>query len=65
MVQHALDRGYEVIGVCRERSVEKLDGFKGLEGEQLALRAMASPPPEAGRAVMVERRDSARAGVES
>ena len=23
MVQHALDRGYEVIGVCRERSVGK------------------------------------------
>jgi hypothetical protein len=29
MVQHALDRGYEVVGVCRERSVEKLDEFKG------------------------------------
>jgi NAD(P)-dependent dehydrogenase (short-subunit alcohol dehydrogenase family) len=29
MVQHALDRGYEVIGVCRARSVEKLDAFKG------------------------------------
>ncbi len=29
MVQHALDRGYEVVGVCRERSVSKLDGFKG------------------------------------
>ena len=29
MVRHALDRGYEVIGVCRERSVGKLDGFKG------------------------------------
>ena len=29
MVQHALDRGYEVTGVCRERSVEKLDGFNG------------------------------------
>ena len=29
MVQHALDRGYEVVGVCRERSVEKLDTFKG------------------------------------
>ena len=29
MVQHALDRGYEVIGVCRERSVGKLDMFKG------------------------------------
>src|SRR5437773_6849994 len=29
MVQHALDRGYEVVGVCREQSVAKLDAFKG------------------------------------
>ena len=29
MVQHALDRGYEVAGVCREESVGKLDGFMG------------------------------------
>src|SRR5947209_1406071 len=29
MVQHALDRGYEVIGVCREQSAEKLDRFTG------------------------------------
>src|SRR5437868_10722217 len=29
MVQHALDRGYDVVGVCREQSVAKLDGFKG------------------------------------
>src|ERR671921_1523817 len=29
MVQHALDRGYEVVGVCREESVAKLDAFKG------------------------------------
>ena len=29
MVQHALDRGYEVVGVCRQQSVEKLDRFKG------------------------------------
>ena len=29
MVQHALDRGYEVVGVCREQSVEKLDAYKG------------------------------------
>ena len=28
MVQHALDRGYEVVGVCRERSVAKLAAFK-------------------------------------
>jgi putative NADH-flavin reductase len=29
MVQHALDRGYAVVGVCREESVGKLDAFKG------------------------------------
>jgi hypothetical protein len=28
MVQLALDRGYEVVGVCREKSVGKLDLFK-------------------------------------
>src|SRR5437870_10966614 len=28
MVQHALDRGYEVVGVCREQSVEKLGRFR-------------------------------------
>ena len=29
MVQHALDRNYELVGVCREESVGKLDAFKG------------------------------------
>jgi NAD(P)-dependent dehydrogenase (short-subunit alcohol dehydrogenase family) len=29
MLQHALDRGYEVVGVCREKSVGILDAFKG------------------------------------
>ena len=29
MVQHALDRGHDVVGVCREQSVGKLDAFKG------------------------------------
>ena len=29
MVQQALDRGYEVVGVCRAQSVGKLDAFKG------------------------------------
>jgi NAD(P)-dependent dehydrogenase (short-subunit alcohol dehydrogenase family) len=28
MVQHALDRDYEVVGVCREISVSKLNAFK-------------------------------------
>jgi len=29
MIRHCLDRGYEVVGVCRERSIHKLDDFKG------------------------------------
>jgi hypothetical protein len=29
MVQHALGRGYEVVGVCREKSVGKLAEFEG------------------------------------
>lgn len=29
MVQNALGRGYEVVGVCREKSVGKLDSFAG------------------------------------
>jgi NAD(P)-dependent dehydrogenase (short-subunit alcohol dehydrogenase family) len=29
MVQHALDRCHEVVGVCRQESVGKLDAFKG------------------------------------
>jgi hypothetical protein len=29
MVQHALKRGYEVAGVCRQGSVGKLDAYKG------------------------------------
>jgi hypothetical protein len=28
LVQHSLDRGYEVVGVCREESVPKLDAFE-------------------------------------
>ena len=28
MARHALARGYEVVGVCREQSVEKLDALK-------------------------------------
>ncbi len=29
MIRHALDRGYEVVGVCRPESVGKLDKFAG------------------------------------
>jgi len=28
MVEHALDRGYDVVGVCREQSVGKLDAYR-------------------------------------
>ena len=28
MVRHALERGYEVVGVCREKSVAKLDEYR-------------------------------------
>ena len=29
MVQHSLDRGYDVVAACREKSVEKLNAFRG------------------------------------
>jgi hypothetical protein len=29
VIQHALDNGYEVVGVCRQQSVRKLDRFRG------------------------------------
>jgi NAD(P)-dependent dehydrogenase (short-subunit alcohol dehydrogenase family) len=29
MIEHALERGYEVVGVCRPESVQKLDKYKG------------------------------------
>lgn len=46
MVQHALDRGYEVVGVCREQSVGKLDEFKD--------RITIVPGPTNDRAVIEE-----------
>ena len=42
MVQQALDRGYEVAGVCREESVGKLDGFMG----RITVLAGATNDPE-------------------
>jgi hypothetical protein len=29
MIQHCLDRGYEAVAVCRQKSVGKLDMYKG------------------------------------
>jgi len=59
MVQHALDRGYEVVGVCREQSAAKLDGFTG--------RITVIPGATDDREVIQDsgggvRRDSHRAG---
>ena len=31
MVQHALDRGYDIVGVCREKSVGKLERIQGAD----------------------------------
>jgi len=42
MMQHALDRGYEVVGVCREESVGKLDAFK----ERITVIPGATDDPE-------------------
>ena len=42
MVQHALDRGHEVVGVCRERSVPKLDEFK----DRISIVAGATDDPD-------------------
>jgi nucleoside-diphosphate-sugar epimerase len=36
MVQQALDRGYEVVGVCRERSAGKLAAFRPATGRSSA-----------------------------
>jgi uncharacterized protein YbjT (DUF2867 family) len=42
MVQHALDRGHEVVGVCREQSVGKLDDF----GDRISIVPGATNDPE-------------------
>jgi NAD(P)-dependent dehydrogenase (short-subunit alcohol dehydrogenase family) len=42
MVQHALDRGYDVVGVCRAESVGKLDEFK----ERITIVPGAKDDPE-------------------
>ena len=42
MVQHALDRGYEVVGVCREKSVGKLAAFQ----DRITVFTGATDDPE-------------------
>ncbi len=39
MVQHALDRGYDVVGVCREHSIPKLEALK----ERITVRVFITP----------------------
>ena len=48
MVQHALDRGYEVVGVCREKSVRKLDRSTGGSVMPGATTTRGHPPRGAG-----------------
>jgi hypothetical protein len=45
MVQHALDRGYEVVGVCRAESIAKLADF----GDSIAIVPGATNDPGAIR----------------
>jgi len=42
MVAHALNKGYEVVGVCRKKSVGKLDEFK----ERISIVPGATNDPE-------------------
>jgi len=49
MVQHALDQGDAVVGVCREESVAKLDGFKG----RITVIPGATNDPEVIRTAVV------------
>ena len=42
MIQHSLDRGYEVVGVCRERSVDKLSDFQ----DQIKVMPGATDDPK-------------------
>jgi hypothetical protein len=48
MVRHALDRGYAVVGVCRERSVPKLAAY---EGEITVVPGATNDPDVIRRAV--------------
>jgi NAD(P)H-binding len=42
LIEHALDRGYDVVGVCREQSVGKLDPF----ADRIAIVPGATNDPE-------------------
>ncbi|MFD3659519.1 NAD(P)-dependent oxidoreductase [Streptomyces sp. NPDC058659] len=48
MVRHALERGYEVVGVCRESSVPKLAAF---DGRMTVIPGSTNDPEVIARAV--------------
>lgn len=50
MVRHALDRGYEVVAVCREQSVHKLSEF----GERITIHPGATDDREVIRDALVD-----------
>ena len=58
MIQHCLDRGYEVVGVCRENSIPKLDRYKdlidALYGDEEAYKVEASVTYRDGRKGTIE-----------
>ncbi len=46
MLQHALDRGYAVAGVCRPESVGKLDRFLDEHGDRISIHPGRTNDPE-------------------
>ncbi len=50
MVQHCLDRGHEVVGVCREQSVSKLDDF----ADRITIVPGATNDPEVIRRAVAD-----------
>ena len=51
MVQHALERGYEVVGVCRERSVGQAGRVQGAHHRSARRDERPRGDPEGGRRV--------------
>ncbi len=56
MVEHALERGYEIVGLCREKSVRKLSRF---EGRITVVPGATNDPGVIKRAVEIDIRDMA------
>src|SRR5215207_4537246 len=67
MVDHALDRGHDVVAVCRGQSVGKLDalrdglrGAKPLDGADTTIWAAASPELEGATGTFWNKRHEIR-----